>query len=346
MTRVHESHVTSEEEYRSIFEAASDGLIIYDIGLDRVVEANPAAYQMHGYSREEFIGLNPKVLMPPESIASFRRHLRRTKSGGESQTQAVHLRRDGSSFHVEVHRSQISYGGRPCMLSVIRDVEQRIQTERFLQERLQSLAIREERQRLARNLHDAVNQLLFSAGLIADVLPRLWERDQEEACRSLDDLRNLTRGAVAEIRKLLVELHPSSLTDVGLDNLVHLLGNAFTARTNIPTKVVAAGEGSLPAKVQEAIYGICLEALNNIPKHAGTSRVEICLEHQEAGVELRICDDGLASDMEQNLSDANNLRLICEKAEAISAILDYTSQPEHGTKLTVRWCKTSIKEAL
>jgi signal transduction histidine kinase len=77
-----------------------------------------------------------------------------------------------------------------------------------LYEHAQELAALEERQRLARNLHDAVNQSLFSAGLIAEVLPRLWDRDQEGA-QSLEDLRKLTRGAQAEMRALLAELRPS-----------------------------------------------------------------------------------------------------------------------------------------
>ena len=103
-----------------------------------------------------------------------------------------------------------------------------------LYERAQTLAALHERQRLAQNLHDAVNQSLFSAGLIAEVLPRLWERDPDEGRRSLEDLRRLTRGALAEMRALLAELRPSILTDTDLGDLLHQLGSAFTGRTNIP----------------------------------------------------------------------------------------------------------------
>src|SRR5690606_30269965 len=113
----------------------------------------------------------------------------------------------------------------------------------------QELAVLEERQRLARNLHDAVNQSLFSAGLIAEVLPRLWEQDQDEARRSLEDLRKLTRAATAEMRALLAELVPSTLTDAELGDLLILLGNAFTGRTNTPAQVTVSGAGVLPAKV-------------------------------------------------------------------------------------------------
>ena len=118
-----------------------------------------------------------------------------------------------------------------------------------LYEHAQALAVLEERQRLARNLHDAVNQSLFSAGLIAEVLPRLWDRDQEEARRSLEDLRRLTRGAMAEMRALLAELRPSTLTDADLGDLLRLLGNAFTGRTNIPVNSDrGGGKASCPPR--------------------------------------------------------------------------------------------------
>src|SRR5512135_593366 len=125
MSQVSENQVTSEEEYRSIFEAASDGLVIYDIGLDSVVEANPAACEMHGYPRQEFIGLNPAVFMLPESHVLFLEQVRAAEPVRVFESLIVHLRRDGSPFHVEIRRSPINYRGRPCLLSVIRDVSQR-----------------------------------------------------------------------------------------------------------------------------------------------------------------------------------------------------------------------------
>ena len=130
-----------------------------------------------------------------------------------------------------------------------------------LYKQAQELAVLEERQRLARNLHDAVNQSLFSAGLIAEVLPRLWVRDQEEARRSIEDLRRLTRGAQAEMRALLAELRPSTITDSNLGDLLKLLGDALSSRTNIPVKVTGTGEFILPSDVQIAFYRVCQESL-------------------------------------------------------------------------------------
>src|SRR6185436_15384959 len=146
----------------------------------------------------------------------------------------------------------------------------------------------QERQNLARNLHDAVNQSLFSAGLIAEVLPRLWEREPDEGRRALEDLRRLTRGALAEMRLLLAELRPSALSDTELGDLIHLLGNALAGRINIPVAVTVEGQWVLPAEVQVALYHLCQEGLNNIAKHARADRVEIHLRYETGAVELHI----------------------------------------------------------
>ena len=205
----------------------------------------------------------------------------------------------------------------------------------------QALAVLEERQRLARNLHDAVNQSLFSAGLIAEVLPRLWDRDQAEARRSLEDLRRLTRGAMAEMRALLAELRPSTLIDAELGDLLRLLGNAFTGRTNIPAEVSVVGEGDLPADVQVAIYRICQEALNNVAKHAGASKVEIILK-QEGTAPWNSAYATMARVLipDQAASGHYGLNMMHERAEAVGASLSVTSKPGQGTEITIRWTRS------
>jgi signal transduction histidine kinase len=219
---------------------------------------------------------------------------------------------------------------------------------------------------LARNLHDAVNQSLFSAGLIAEVLPRLWDLDPVEARQSLEDLRRLTRGAMAEMRELLAELRPSVLTDSSLGDLVRQLANGFTGRTNVPASVTIAAEHVLPAGIQVALYRVCQEALNNIAKHAEASHVAIDLhfkptpaqpssplEHPAApeemavrSVEMRIRDDGRGFDSTQPAASGHyGLSMMHERAEAAGARLSVTSQPGHGTELIVRWEQPPEQEA-
>jgi len=227
-----------------------------------------------------------------------------------------------------------------------------------LYEQAGALASLQERQRLARNLHDAVNQSLFSAGLIAEVLPRLWDLDPAEARQSLEDLRRLTRGALAEMRELLAELRPSVLTDSSLGDLLRQLANAFTGRSNVPAKVTIAGEHVLPAKIQVALYRICQEALNNVAKHAGARGVSIDLHYDSVlaqplspidepatpeeivvrSVEMRIRDDGRGFDAAAPTPSGHyGLAMMQERAQAVDARLEVASRPGHGTELIVRW---------
>jgi PAS domain S-box-containing protein len=509
-----------ERDYRSIFEATGDGLIVHDVETGRVVEANPAAGAMHGYAREEFIGLHPTTFIHPDGQPLFSEYVQTVQSGGAFQPLMVHVRRDGSLFYVEWRGTAFTYQGRRCLLSIVRDVSDRVQTERLLQqrveartreqstlldisqtlasalelqpalildqlrviiqythaglfaledsalvalavrglqqleqavpfrirldgpetlaalfnghrpiriadvwsadpaaqflrsllddqaavllegvqawmwvplavkgrviggvgvahagrdyftahhadlaltvanqaaitmvnadlyERAQTLAALHERQRLAQNLHDAVNQSLFTAGLIAEVLPRLWERDPDEGRRSLESLRRLTRGALAEMRALLAELRPSILADTDLRDLLRQLGSAFTGRTNIPVAVTVDGQGSLPVEVQVAFYRVCQEGLNNIAKHAKAGQVAIHVRYDADGVELRFCDDGRGFDPAHISPGRSGLSMMRERAEAVGAMLLIASQPDQGTEITIRWTKGPTQEAV
>lgn len=206
-----------------------------------------------------------------------------------------------------------------------------------LYEQAQTLATLQERQRLAQNLHDAVNQSLFSASLIAEVLPRVWERNPDEGRQSLEELRRLTRGAIAEMRGLLVEIQPLVITDSDLGDLLRQLSDAFTGRTNIPIALTITGKGTLPTEVQAAFYRLCQEGLNNIAKHALASQVMVEL-HYEAGLaELTIHDDGRGFDPARVPPGHYGLNIMQERAETIGALLSITSQVGHGTEIKISW---------
>lgn len=509
-----------EQPYRSIFEAAGDGLIIVDHETGRVIEANPVAGALHGYTRVELIGLPMANLIHPNNLHSFREYARRVQSGGVFEAVATHARKDGLPFHVEVRWTGFTYQDRLCILGVIRDVSARVQAEQLLRQRVEAhtreqatlleisqtlasglelkpdlildqlrklieythavlftlqdstlvaLAVHgssrleqampihirldgpddlgalfkdqqlnriadvwsadpaaqflrsllddqvaillegvqawmwvpltakshvigvlsvahaepdyfsahhadlvltianqaaitmvnaqlhenaqmfaklQERQRLAQELHDAVNQSLFSAGLIAEVLPRLWEQNPGEGRRSLEDLRRLTRGALAEMRGLLAELRPAVLTGTELGDLLRQLGNALTGRTDVPVNVTVNGQGSLPPDVQVALYRLCQEALSNVAKHSMASQVSIHLQYDSGVVELHIRDDGRGFDPERTSSGHSGLSMMRERAAAIGAALSIVSEPGHGTAISVRWVETPGKKAL
>lgn len=201
----------------------------------------------------------------------------------------------------------------------------------------QQVATIEERQRLARELHDAVTQTLFSASLIAEVLPRIWERDPQEGIRRLAELRQLTRGALAEMRTLLLELRPAALVDTEMTDLLHQLAESITGRARVPVSVEAEHTCPLPPRVKVALYRIAQEALNNIAKHAVAGQATIGLSCTDDEVILSIRDNGRGFDPNDTSPENLGLGIMYERAAAIGAALKIESEPGKGTQLTVIW---------
>jgi signal transduction histidine kinase len=208
-----------------------------------------------------------------------------------------------------------------------------------LYEQAQEAATREERQRLARELHDAVTQTLFSTALVAEVLPELWDLDPGEARQRLDDLRRMTRGALAEMRTLLVELRPGVLTELTLADLVRQLGEATAGRTRLEVATTVHGTPhDLPASVQIGLYRIVQEALNNVVKHAGARQVELTLRHDaKGGVQVDVTDDGRGFDTSCVPAGHLGMGIMRERAETIGARLKIASQSGRGTCVEVSW---------
>jgi PAS domain S-box-containing protein len=212
-------------------------------------------------------------------------------------------------------------------------------------ERRREVAVAEERNRLARDLHDAVTQTLFSASVIAESIPRIWERYPDEAQQGLEELRQLTRGALAEMRTLLIELRPAGLTEKPLGDLLRNLTEATTSRTRVPIELSVEGNGVLPPDVQITLYRIAQEALNNIAKYAESSQVVVTLQCQMSKVELAIQDNGPGFDVEQIPAGHMGIGIMRERAQEVGAQLEVLSQPGQGTLVTVRWRGRERKES-
>lgn len=220
--------------------------------------------------------------------------------------------------------------------SIAEQISMAIENATLYQQAEQS-AIAAERNRLARDLHDAVSQTLFSASLIADVLPKLWRRSPETAEEKLEELRMLTRGALSEMRTLLFELRPASLTEMDLSELLRHLTNAFSARTRIGVELNTSTELDPPAEIKEVFYRVAQEALNNISKHARAATVSVELECSEAECQMRINDDGNGFDLGEVSAQSLGLQIMSERAEGIGAKLNIETEIGRGTHITLQW---------
>jgi nitrate/nitrite-specific signal transduction histidine kinase len=215
-----------------------------------------------------------------------------------------------------------------------------------LYERAEESAVAAERGRLARELHDSVTQTLFSANLIAGVLPMLWESDPAEGRERLGELHELTRGALAEMRALLLELRPAALVETPLPDLLRHLADAVAGRARLAVHLDAEDDVEVPAEVRIALYRIAQEALNNVAKHAGARSVWLTLrtlwslpegEGRSRGVELRVMDDGQGFDPARVPADHLGLRIMRERIEGVGGDLRVTSAPDEGTLVCVVW---------
>jgi PAS domain S-box-containing protein len=217
------------------------------------------------------------------------------------------------------------------------EIEQRKRIEKELAEKAAEEAVTADRTRLARDLHDAVTQTLFSASLTAEVLPDLWDMDVEEAKRSTEELRQLTRGALAEMRTLLLELRPAALTQTRLNDLIKQLCEAFIGRSRLPIRLNIEGERKLPPEVQIAFYRIAQESLNNVFKYARASEVNVNLFLSPNLVHFEVCDNGIGFVMSTAKPTSLGMRIMRERAEAIGADFHISSTLGSGTCIEVTW---------
>ncbi len=208
-----------------------------------------------------------------------------------------------------------------------------------LREQAEETAVAMERSRLARELHDAVTQTIFSASLIAETVPPVWEQDREEGRKLLQELRQLTRGALAEMRTLLLELRPAALEEAGLPDLLNQLAEAVAGRTGVKVRTDVETTCDLPIQVKVAMYRIAQESLNNVMKHARATLVEVCLRgcSDQNGVILSVRDNGRGFELGKVPPDRMGLGIIRERAQAIGAHLSIESQPGEGTQVAVEW---------
>jgi signal transduction histidine kinase len=221
-----------------------------------------------------------------------------------------------------------------------RTVELEATQERLLAQ-AQENAVKAERNRLARDLHDEVTQTIYSASLVAQVLPQIWDRNPDEGKRNLVKLRQLVRGALGEMRTLLFELRPSALETADLETLLHQLGDTLTGRTRIPVELTVEGEDPPPVEVKIVLYRVAQEAFNNIAKHAEATRVDVHLQTRQNRVELKIRDFGRGFEIKSISSEHMGIRIMQERAETVGAQVEVESAPGTGTTVKVEWNQTN-----
>ncbi len=496
-----------EEQYRSIFEASTDGLFILDLEDSHVVEVNPMACQMWGYTHEEMlgrpIGISDDTQQSPVHAFDV------IKAGGHFQMQDITTRKDGSSFNAEVHATPFTYIGKPHLLAIVRDITERVQAEQLLEQRVnertrelstlldishtvastlqlkpllglildqlktvadyngsaittlegqdlvliatrgpdpedhllqrhfslehlgpiweaisrgetviidnvrgnsplaqayresvselletnfsyirgwmavplllkervigmlslshsepnfytpryaglilaianqaavaienarlyeqaQALAAVEERQRLARELHDSVSQALYGISLGVHTARMQLNRDPKDLAVSLDYVLELAEAALIEMRALIFELRPESLETEGLVTALTKQAAALHARQSIIVQTDLGVEPDIPLKVKQDLYRIVQEALHNTVKHARAKQVELRLNQVDGVITVEVHDNGRGFDATSSFPGHLGLHSMQERVKSLGGELKIESAPGQGTRI-------------
>lgn len=339
--------VSSQRFNEKIVSTVPDLIYIFDVGQGRNIYISQAAGSLTGYSAEEMQTILDHLPLPnihPSDLKAVCANQERMchVPDGELIEQTYRIRhRSGQWIWVHTRESVFARDPNGQVIQVF-GVAQNVTLRKQAEDKLQEAAAAQERQRLARELHDSVTQTIFSASVAAQTLPLLWDQGEAVVKSNLAELARLTRGALAEMRTLLNELRPAAIATADLNELLNQLVDAARGRTQAECRLTFEGEGTLPPEIQVSAYRVAQEALNNITKHARAKHVQIVLKRNFGSLEMRIVDDGRGFNQDEVASTHFGLGIMYERAKEVGAQLTIHSQPGHGTEVSFAWRASEI----
>ena len=326
-------------EYRAVFEAAPDGIVL--VGPDgAIVDVNSCALSMFGYERDEIVGRAVEMLVPRELQRTHVEHRHRYMAAPRTRPMGVGielrgLRKDGSEFPVEISLSPVTEPGGDYVISIVRDLTERRALQAFGAGAVR--AAEEERQRIARELHDDTAQRLAGLMLMLKVASRT--EDAKERQTRIDQVREEIGAAADAVRRIARGLRPPILDEVGLPAALESLVRSLRHAHGLDIELTMDGPvGRLHPDSELAMYRIVQEALSNAIRHSGASRVAVSLNEEDRVMRAEVRDDGRGFAMERPFSDdGQGLGLVGmrERARNAGGTLEIYGGPGAGTRVRV-----------
>ena len=336
----------SEERYRNLVENISEVYYVSD-HRGSLVYGSPNLFSFTGYTPQEIVGRSCTRLVAREDrrrVVDF--YLGCASDGTIDTTCEFRSRgKDGRYTWVEQStRISRDKGGSVIEFrNVVRDITLRKDTEERLRQAARRIieAQEAERKRVARGLHDSVSQLLSSARFrLASAGEKIFDQTHK-SYHELDDSRALIEKAVQEIRRIIRNLRPAVLDDLGLLPALRTLCEEFRERANVTLNFGATPKPArLAPEIELALFRIVQEALNNIEKHSRATRVSVSIIQNEASLQIKVKDNGAGFDRvaackkEGNLS-GYGLHSMMERAASIGGKAEIRSAIDKGTEIIV-----------
>ena len=332
-----------ESEERLTLALAAGGLGMWDYQLESgSVSWNDEHFRMLGYEVGE---VEPSYesfharLHPEDAQRVSEAYFGSLERGGDYEAAFRVLLPDGSVRWIDAYgHLMLTPEGTPRRsYGVMLDVTEHRRADQLLLERGAEKAAQAERNRLARDLHDSVTQALFAASLKAEALTLSGDRFTPETARTIEELRRLSRGALAQMRTMLLELRSEPLERVPLRQLLRNLAETAESRASITVAVTVRGEVQPPPDVHVALYRIAEEALNNVARHARAKTAWVELDLGDEDVRLVVGDDGTGFGPEAVDVSHLGMRTMQERADEVRARLNVRAGRDKGTVVEVVW---------
>jgi PAS domain S-box-containing protein len=328
---------------RETLDAIGDGVFIFDADTLHFTHVNQGAVKQVGYQRDELLGMTMLHIAPDFNKESLRALLAPLEAGEQSSTTftTIHRHRDGTDLPVEITlEARRDDEGRPrTYIKIVRDISERLETDKRLRQAEQDLRIVEDRERIARDLHDRTIQRLFAAGL---KLQGAQSRcDQEDIAARVGTVIDDLDDTIRELRSVIFGLH-SHAEGSGLRS--ELLRVVSDERGALGFEPHVRFDGLIDA-VSDAIATELLatlrEALSNVARHARASSVEVVVECDD-NVVLRVFDDG--GGVRENAVSGNGTRNLTARAVMLGGVCRLEARADGGTML--EWLVPNTHEAI
>jgi PAS domain S-box-containing protein len=346
--RAEEAARKSESHYHVLFDSASDAIVIHDLK-GRLLEVNRTLCEGLGYSRDELLQMTVKDIDTLNYTPQVLQRLEELRRKGRLLFELTYLRPDGQVTLIELSSQFIEYNGATAILTTGRDVTERKLAEEQLLEHQRMMTVLEERERLARDLHDSLGQVLSYVNVQAQAARELLGQGQSTAVdEHLARLVEVAQDAHADMRQYIANLKTTVAPD---HEFLPALGQYLQRFSRLYEMDVTLRipldwtEGTLDPFAEVQLWRIIQEALTNVRKHANANNIQVTFTVEDDQVQLVVHDDGCGFDAAQLDMTGNKLGLsiMRERAEELRGTFVLNSEPDRGTHIIVRVPRPSRK---
>lgn len=334
----------SEDLYKNLFNKSPLPTWVCCTETLQYLEANEAAVQHYGYSKEEFLQRTAFEITPAENHNELMNFLATGDITNQQQLIKKHVKKNGEIVFVEVLAHTISYKGQPCYLVVAKDITEELSLRHQLveekimkQKEIMQAAMEgqdKERAEIGRELHDNVKQILG----VAKVCLEHGKGNAAEQVKMIDKAHKMISDAIEELRELSKSLTQVYQREIGLELSVENLVDSMRVGNTIDFEIKFAvpNEKYMDDKLKMTLFRIIQEQLNNIVQHAEALHVVIMIKQMGDVLSLCIADDGKGFDISKKRSGIGITNII-NRAEIFNGHVVFDSEPGAGCRMLVNF---------